>query len=695
MIEFSYPIWYVFICALLGIGYSYLFYRNEKSFEGIHKALLYLMSFLRFGVVFLVSLLLLEPLILAENQEVEKPIIIFAQDNSQSILANTDSTFYKNEYISSVEALLKDLEQQYELKTFTFGSDLSDTLNINFQDKQTDLSLLFDELNARFYGRNVGAVIVASDGIFNKGSNPLYGKKIMEGSSIYTIALGDTNVRKDQILEKVLHNKIAFLGNDFPIAAVVKGNYFKGQTATITLSKENKVIATQNITFENDADVKEVQFVVEAKNAGNQKYRVEVVKKDGELTYVNNVKDVFIQVMDNKQKVLVLCAAPHPDVAAIKTAIENNINYEVVVEKSSEYKGDLKGYSLVIAHQVPSNVSDDLKWINSAFESEIPVLFVLGEQSNIAAFNGLKTGLNLVGPKGTTDVKAYLNQSFVNFTVETSFTNVLNEMPPLQIPFASDYKLAGSADVLFNQKVGSTNTNYPLMVFNDRNSVKNGVILGEGIWRWRIQNFIKNNRSTDFDNLISKIIQFLAQKEDKSKFRVNCFTSFFENEKVIFQAELYNDIFELVNEPEVQLIIQNENGEEYPVKTFTRNNKSYVLDAGQFSPGLYSYKATTTLNKVNYQQSGEFMIKSLDAEFTDVVANHSLLYSLSQNSGGKMVYPTDLKDLLNQLSKDNNVASVSYNHTTVTDVLKWKWIFFLIVGLLSIEWFLRKRNGGY
>ena len=112
MIEFSYPAWYVFFCALIAIGYSFLFYKKDASFEGIAKYVIYVMSILRFGVVFSLLLLLLEPLILTENSKVEKPIIVFAQDNSQSILANNDSSYYTNEYKAQIEKLKGVLEQE-------------------------------------------------------------------------------------------------------------------------------------------------------------------------------------------------------------------------------------------------------------------------------------------------------------------------------------------------------------------------------------------------------------------------------------------------------------------------------------------------------------------------------------------------------------------------------------------------------
>ena len=40
------------------------------------------------------------------------------------------------------------------------------------------------------------------------------------------------------------------------------------------------------------------------------------------MSYLNNVKDVFVDIIDGRQKILLLANAPHPDLGAIKNAIE-------------------------------------------------------------------------------------------------------------------------------------------------------------------------------------------------------------------------------------------------------------------------------------------------------------------------------------------------------------------------------------
>ena len=657
--------------------------------------MIYFRAFLRFSVVTRLALLLLEPLIQSENQTIEKPIVVIAQDNSQSVVLNKDSLFYQGEYQDKLNQLVNKLSEKYEVKTVSFGEKLSDGFPFTFNEKQTDFGQLLEDLFAKYYGRNLGAIIIAGDGVYNKGQNPIYASSNLKNASIYTIALGDTTKKKDIAISNVVHNKLAYLGNDFPIEVVVKSDFFKGKKTIAKVLRNDQVIATYDLQIESDNDITTIPFKIEAKNAGKQKYIVEVVAIEGEFTTVNNKAEVFIEVLDNKQEILIVTAAPHPDIAALKMAIEKNINYKVEVVNVMDYAGKLDKYSLAILHQVPSLNGGENKLLADIEKQKIPTLFIIGSQTQFSSLNSLKIGLSIVAPKGVTDAKPLLNNGFNNFTIEDGLKDLFPNLPPIQIPFAGDYKLTTGANVLLYQKIGNTNTTYPLIGFNDKDGQKIGFIVGEGVWRWKFQDFIKNNNTNAFESFISKIIQFLAVKEDKSKFKVSAKGEFLENESVVIQAELYNDIYELINDSEVTLDITNEANEEYAQKAFAKTGQGYRLDAGMFTPGSYKYSAKTVYDGVKYEVKGEFVIKELKVEFLDAVSDHALLYNLSEKTGGKM-YPKDnFQEIVNDIEKNNNIASLSYVNKELTDIIKWKWILIIIITLLSIEWFLRKRNGAY
>lgn len=653
------------------------------------------MALARFLAVFILGVLLLKPLIESESQKIEKPIVVIAQDNTESILFNKDSSFYSNEYVQQLNSLKNQLENDYQVEVISFGDKIRDTLVFEYSEKQTDMSMLLNEIESRYFGRNLGAVILASDGLYNKGLHPLYSNQFVAATTFYTIALGDTNKKKDIAIANVASNKLAYLGNDFPVEVVVNADYLKGQTLQASIFKNGKELSSIQKEITSDNEVLTLPFKIEADKAGKQLYTVELKPLEGEFTLINNQQEVFIEVLDNKQEILIVTAAPHPDVAAIKYAIEKNINYKVEVVNISDYSGGLEKFNLVILHQVPSLNGGEQKLLNDIEKTKVPVLYFVGGQSNYAAFNQLKTGLTLIGPNGVTDAKPAMNVGFNNFTVEDNIKNLLPNLPPVQIPFAGDYQITNAVNVLFYQKIGNTATNFPLIGFNPGGAGKIGFVLGEGIWRWKFQDYIKNQSNVGFESLISKMIQYLAVKEDKSKFRVFAESEYLENEKVIINAELYNDIYELVNDAEVNMIITNQEGEELPTKTFAKAGQSYRLDAGVFSPGKYSYKAITNYNGKNYEVEGELIIKALKVEYLNTVADHNLLFSLSEKTGGKMYDKSDFQSLVDDIKKNNKIAAISYVNQELTDVIKWHWILVIIISLLSIEWFLRKRYGAY
>lgn len=150
-IEFSYPTWYVLIGVLVGLLYSFVFYRKENLLNEVKKVVVYTMAFFRFISVCILALLLLEPLIEIENQIIEKPFLVIAHDNSESLLVNKDSAYISSDYLIALFSFKEKLEEKYEVKSFTFGEEVKSGLEIDFTDKQTGVSEFIEELYTRYY----------------------------------------------------------------------------------------------------------------------------------------------------------------------------------------------------------------------------------------------------------------------------------------------------------------------------------------------------------------------------------------------------------------------------------------------------------------------------------------------------------------------------------------------------------------
>jgi len=689
-IVLEYPFWFIIFCLLLGAGYSLFLYRKDKKFDDSSVWFVRTMAASRFLVVTVLALFLLSPLLKTINRSVEKPVIIVAQDNSESLIAGKDSAFYKKEYKQNLQKLIDELSDKYEVRSYSFADkikELNSADSLTFNEKQTDISTLFDEIETRYSNRNVGAIILASDGLYNRGSNPVYTSDKIK-IPVYTIALGDTTVKKDIILVKTEHNRLAYLGNDFPMEIVINAKQLKGKTTTLSISKAGSTLFTQNINFNSDAFITTVPVILQAKEIGLQHYKVKLSALSEEATTANNTRDVFIDVLDARQKIVILSDAPHPDVAAIKQTLESNQNYEVESYMSADFNKPLKKYNLVILHQLPNARNPSSKIMAELNDSGIPVWLFSGANTIF------KADLSVASQsQKTNESEAILDQNFPLFTISDELRKGIKDFPAVSCPFGT-YQAEAASNVLFYQRIGIVDTKTPLLLFNTFGENKTAVFTGEGIWRWRLQDFSAHGNHKIFDEFISKTVQYLSVKVDKSFFKVLGVANFFENELIELEAEVYNESYELINDPEVSITISNADNKKFPF-TFSKTSNAYRLNAGMMPVGEYKYEAKVKVAKNIYTQRGEFSISPLQIELTNTVADHQLLYSLAKKHDGEMLYPNELDKLKEKLNTREDIKSVSYSEKKLTDLINVKWIFFLLLILLSLEWFMRKRSGTY
>ena len=697
----EYPPWFIIFCLLIGILFSGILYFKNKRHEFPNR-LIVILSIFRFFSISIIAFLLLSPLLKSVVRHFEKPIIIIAQDNSKSIVIGKDSIYYKTQYFDDLNSFIAKLSDDYDVKKYFFSDEAgfvkSDNFPKNselFSGNQTDFDVLFDEIDSRYSNRNVGAVILAGDGLYNKGKNPLYVVRQL-GFPVYTIALGDTNIQKDIILEHLNYNRIAYLNNEFPIEILIKANKCSNLNAKLELSKGEDVLFSQLIDITNDKFLETVKLNIEAKKTGLQKYSIKLFPLENEISYVNNERDIFIDILDSKQKILILANSPHPDIAALKSALESNINYQVEDFLIDDFSEQLTKYNLVVLHQLPSDENPGLTVINRIKNSKIPILFIIGNQTKLNSFNELGSGISILSSKNiSVEAQAFLNEKFSLFELSELTTNLIQGLPPLVAPFGTyNNGLSAASNILFYQKINALLSPNPLITFTKTLDFKTGIIMGEGLWRWKMYDYSHSSNHNSFNEIFNKTIQYLSVKEDKSNFKVLCKNSFNENENIEFEAQVYNQSYELINEPEVDINIIDDEGNDFPF-TFAPTKNTYSLHAGSFPVGTYNYHAKVIVGEKQYFENGEFIVKALDIETLTSVADHALMYKLANRNEGKMVYPDQIAELYEMINEREDIKTLVYSQFKFVEIINLFWIFIVILALLSIEWFLRKWSGGY
>jgi len=654
----------------------------------------YLLGALRFLALFTIILLLLKPLIKSLETDVEAPLIVIAQDNSESLLFGEDSAYINGLYKEQLRELAANFDGDYELKTYTFGEQLGEGLEqLDYNEQFTNFSGLFDELFNKYSHRNLGAVIIASDGLYNKGADPSYSFTKLN-VPLYTIALGDTIEKKDLLIRDVAHNRLAYLGNLFPLEIEIEAKKCEGENALLEVVRQGQVLFSKPLTISSRNELFTIPVQLEAKDVGLQRYTVRVSSLDDEVSQVNNTRDIFIDVLDSRQKILILSAAPHPDVAALRASIQTNQNYEVEAITAEEFKGQVADYSLIVLHQLPSKNNLGLDVIEAALDINNPLFFIHGAQTDFQSFNKLQVGYEVSNARGNVnDVKGRFAEGFSLFQLEDEEKNMFPSLPPLQVPFGECNNSPGVSIVL-NQSIGTIATEIPLLSFNQNQEQKIGILAGEGLWRWRMVNYLNKEDHELFDSFIKKVVQFLASKDDKRPFRVSANTALLENEDIRFKAEVYDATYAPIPGKDIRLRIIDSEEKAFDY-TFSPELENYKLNAGRLPVDNYRWEAEVNIAGKKFIERGEFSVSPLQFESINVRANHQMLYRLAHQNGGQMIAKEQLINLAEIIRSNEDVVSLSYERKTLSDLIRIDLLLWFLLLLLSSEWLVRKLNGTY
>ena len=663
-----------------------------------------LLAVLRFVVVTLLLFLILGPIVTRRVHEKEKPIVVIAQDNSRSVMLAPDSTFYANDYQSDLKRLEKRLAEKYEVVPYSFGEKCSSgTSAYSFDEKCTDISSVFKTVAEVYDGCNVGAVVMATDGIYNKGPNPLSTAR-KTSFPIYTVGLGDTTLLCDARINHVRNNAETALNHKFPVEVTIVANRLKGQRQTLTVTHEKKTLFTKQIDYTSDRFSVTESLMLPAEKPGLQTYKISIGVADGEYSAANNSYAIHVRVLDRRQKVAIVAAAPHPDVAAIRRALETNDGFEVEVFTAEDFIKQLGSHNarsghgqfdLAVVHQLPCKGSPNV--CGELAKQEIPVLYVLGANTDLNAFNTLQTGVSIrTNLQNTVEATAAPNNTFASFAVDGSVYDAVAKQAPLQSPFGN-YEASPSVQTLFYSKVGNIATESPLVAVGG-GAVRCAWVFGEGMWRWRLHDLADNGQSLFFDPLISQLALYVSTQTGHNRLKVTVPTIVRSDERVILNAVLYDDNLQPTNTADVKLTIQRpavsgqQPGNQAIEYLFNRHLSAYRLDVGFLDEGRYVYKASTTLAGKNYSTEGVFVVSEADIEAANITADHVMLQTMAEQSDGRMVSPHELDSLGDWLLGRDDIKTVIHTHTVNHSLLNLWWILALIILLLGVEWAVRKYN---
>ena len=692
-ISFEYPPAWIVVCVICAILFSLLLYFRSAITNDKGTGISFLLGGLRFLSIGIITLLLLGLLLQSTEEESKQPIVVIAQDISESVAGLDGGTELQN----SIDALSAQLQDRFTVDHVFFGSEVYQDLDSTAQtDKTTDINQPIEYISDIYEGENLATAIIITDGIYNEGKNPIY-SDYNQTSPIYSVALGDTTPIVDLSVKEVLYNQIGYLNDQTEIQIDIDAHDCNNQRTLLQVNQRvgsgTKLIHEENIRIDSDNFFATRSVTLDLSTSGLAEYIVSVSPLNSEQNKVNNRKTIYIDVLDARQNILILANAPHPDVATLKQILSNNKNYEISVS----YKvadADLNAADLVILHNLPSKNQSITSALRQLDQLKTPRMMILGNQTVLSALNSLQSIVSIKGQAGgvTNDSEAVVSSDFSNFNISEEVIARVKRYPPLTSPFG-EYSFGQSQQTLLQQAIGGIETDFPMLSFSEYDGIRWAFLFGEGIWRWKYFDYIEDGGYEVISEIIDKSIVYTSTKDDKRKFRVSTSNNIYqENDEVRIVAELYNSNYELINDPEAFLTITNESGEEFSY-TFSKSNNGYALNAGVFVPGRYTYNANTTHAGEQYEDSGKFSVRRIEVEKSNLQANHNVLHALATKSDGKVYYPDQINQLQEELLANDQMKPILYQNVVNRSILDLKWLLGLLLLSLVVEWFLRRYYG--
>ena len=662
MILTDYPWYFVLLCLLVGVAYAAVLYFVGRCPFG--RGWRWVLTVLRCLAVSAIAFLLLAPMSKQTVHDRQKPHVVLAQDVSGSVKMSADSTF-------SLKALVPELQEHCRVSYVEFGNDGS-----------TDIGAALD----RWHGDDVAALVLASDGMHNRGANPTTVAERLP-FPVYSVALGDTTLHRDAWLANLRCNRIAMLGSVFPVELTVGASLMRGKDSRLVIRDDDgRQLFSQTIDYNDDdfsvavsAMLPTGSGAVATHKGGLRRYTVQLVPVDGELTEVNNSLSFYVDVIDARRKVALIANAPHPDLAALKNAIESNPNYEATVVMAGEIEsgkwkvGD--DVNLMLLHNLPSRSHPSV-----AYADGFPTLYVIGLQTDLARFNALHSGMEITAKvQRRNEVTALHRPAFALFTLDEDDIKTIEALPPLEAPFG-EARLGSDVQTLFAARLGNIDTRQPLVAATVQGSHRHAWIWGEGIWHWRLADWQSHESHTHVDHLVSQLVSFTAMQTDRNRLQVEAERSYAEGEPITLRAVLYNENYEAVNGVDVTLNLE---GADY---TFRRDGRGYSLTLPPLAEGLYRFRAAAD----GQSAEGSFAVEASNLEQQRLNADHSLLATISTLTGGELYSPAQLRTLNSQLL---TLKPTIYTHTLYAEFLRLPLVLVLILLMLAAEWILRKYQG--
>jgi hypothetical protein len=376
----------------------------------------------------------------------------------------------------------------------------------------------------------------------------------------------------------------------------------------------------------------------------------------------------------------------------LRQSIEKSQAYKLDIQHTNTFNGNFNPYSVIIFMHLPTGDFNADRFVVEALKQNRSVWFFLGSQTNMTMLNQLNLGwhFNRSGKKLDLVYPA-VNQSFNYFTTPPVFSTVINNLPPLYAQFGR-WSVTNPSENVLVQRVGTVETGNPLLLTSMAGNRRLAVLTGEGIWRWGMyMGRTYGNPSAVYD-LIHQVVQFLSVKPMASPFKLQMKSIWPKTSDVFADAYVYNINYQLVNDKKVELVVESEENKKLNF-TMRPHDQFYRTNMGALPVGVYSATGYYKTDSVTYTDKKTFAVADLNIEKLASTPDVALLKSISENNANRLIYNSEIDVLSERITQEIDAKPRYISNRTISDVIVFTLLLFLIAICTTFEWFLRKYHG--
>jgi len=733
----------VLIALLVGVFIYFIYIRPRwRLTTGTTAALVAL----RAALLVLMIVLLLRPVVVVSSVIPRSSYVAVVVDDSLSMkLRDVPNGPTRLETIK--QALLDDspgkpsflnrLEEKFKTSLYGFSGALSALKNggdLHGEGRSSDLAGALDETMKRSSGVPLSAVVIATDGAANVPRDLAATLRELRARDVpvFTLGVGNTNRPMDAELARVNMPRRVLVGSRLNIEAFVGLTGYSTTKVLIGIREDGRAVKTEEFNFKGN-ESRALNLEITPATPGIHRYTVEITPLDGEMTVDNNKQDALVEVIQGPLRILYVEGEPRWELGKIRESLlpnEKNITL-VCLQRTGENKfyrqsvgnqgelvsgfpkteEELFAYDGLMIGSVEAGffTADQLRYIEAFVARRGGGFLALGGR---LAFDGGKY-------KGTT-VEGLLPISLTGNPIDdaNSFAplykpiltgagqthpitrlsddrgqnqKIWSELPPISVSEVLMGIKPGATVLLEARKVdGSASQLVPLLVQQRYGRGQTLALTSSDTWRWRMR---MDSKSTAHETFWRQTLRYIVsgtrlQTEISSEQDVYAL-----DDTVKIVADVRDRKFNAVSDARVIARVTKPSGAtvDVPLK-FTTLNDANTYDGGFKVDELGQHKIELVGNSSSLgalSAKSDLLVSDLNREFYGAAQNSDLLKRIAAETGGKYYTPNQAQTLLDDLTYRQS----PYSERVTKDLWDMPINFMLIVGLLTGEWFLRKREG--